>query len=410
MTNATTATGMISRRETVELTEARALARDTGGLTAYFSTFGTINAHREIIVQGAYDTCAPAFTRDGWLCTDHDWSFEKRCGYIDATRRDTKGQIVDAVFHGDADAQLVRTRTMERMDAGKSVLMSYAFDVAPSGYRTIPGKEAVKHLINPTPEDVAFCEAGPVALIHEIARVYEASIVSVPSEKHAHAVAVRSDAPVGTQTREHEDGDDCALPNLDTQILFAALVGTLDALYVRAFCKALYWNADTWTKDEKIEHVRKAFEECAVVAVNAMNGILADDAMTDEFVDEMRAALGDVADASTTDDAAVAIRTDRKFQDQIDDALGRVRRTLDRAEGIEAVRRRDGKRYNPDGVLAIADECAALGARAAAIAGRNTVAPATTEAAPTPEELRNRLLALRLRAMKHLSPQTPTQP
>lgn len=203
--------GGVKGRTVAALADARAHDGDHGGFTGYFATFGTLNAHCEIVLKGAYDKCAERMLRDGWVCPDHDWSVEKQVGMIQSTTADDKGQRVDIAFHSDDTAQRIRTRMDERLAHGKTVKLSYAFSVAPDGYRMMSGTEALEFLTNGTDEERERCRGlASVCVIHCVEDVFEVSIISAPSEMHADVLSVRSADDDDTDDND-TDGSDTAL-------------------------------------------------------------------------------------------------------------------------------------------------------------------------------------------------------
>lgn len=325
------ATAINRRVDSVDVIDARAIDSGNGGFDGYFATFGTLNSHNEILLAGAYDECVPQMLRDGFVCLDHDWAVDNHVGMINASTRDNKGQRATIAFHSDEKSQRARTRSAERLASDKTVKLSYAFTVDADGYTIVSGRDALKHL-GPfaTTEERARCaKLASVTIIHRVARVYEISIVALPSESHADVLQVRD----GIETREHDA--DCALPGLDRDVTFSALIGVLDALYFNAICKALYWERDSWSKDEKVAHVVKSFTEAVPIVERAMNGILSDDDADaiDDAYDDLRAAFG-VSDMETaTQESIAASRAGVRYERQVEalraDAAAVIERTRD---------------------------------------------------------------------------------
>lgn len=101
-----------------------------GGFSCLSSPFGELDDGGDIAVPGSYRNTIPQFLKRGFTPTDHDWSFGAMVAYPTGARETERGLVVDHAFHSTEDAQDVRTKMRERIDAGLDVAMSI-------GYRTL---------------------------------------------------------------------------------------------------------------------------------------------------------------------------------------------------------------------------------------------------------------------------------
>lgn len=161
-----------------------------GGFDGTASPFGKLDDADDIIVAGTYRNTIPDFLRDGWVAADHKWGVLHDIGIYTGAKETDTGLYVAAEFHGTPDAQAVREKVRKRLASGKSVKLSIGFVTLKS--ESMPGKDAVKYLLNPTPQEIAYCESRPwVRVIFEV-KLYEVSLVSVPAARQADVLTVKS--------------------------------------------------------------------------------------------------------------------------------------------------------------------------------------------------------------------------
>lgn len=104
---------------------------DSGTLSMYVASFGSIDRGGDIIEPGAFAN-TDAFIRDGWLGTNH--SVDKMpIGFPLSAVQDSKGLLCEFQFHSTPEAQAARTTILERMRAQKAVSGSIGYRVRPGG-------------------------------------------------------------------------------------------------------------------------------------------------------------------------------------------------------------------------------------------------------------------------------------
>lgn len=142
-------------------------AGDPGGFEGYGAVYGNIDRDNEIIAPGAFAESLPAFIRDGFIACAHEW--DEGVATVEAAYEDDYGLYIKCLFHGDAESQGSRIKTMERIERGKSVGLSVGF----------------------MPETWAYDEETGVRTITK-ATLYEVSIVTVPCNPLAQVVSAKS--------------------------------------------------------------------------------------------------------------------------------------------------------------------------------------------------------------------------
>jgi HK97 family phage prohead protease len=160
-----------------------------GSLAGYASIFGDLDSCGDIVMPGAYADTLPAFIKDGWLGSDHNWDFEDQVGYWTAAREDDKGLYVEAAFYSTDDAQAVRQIVTERLAAGKSVKLSIGYVV--EAFEMVSGADARKYLRDPA-QGAQLDPARQYRLLKKIS-LYEVSVVSVPALASAVVTGAKSD-------------------------------------------------------------------------------------------------------------------------------------------------------------------------------------------------------------------------
>ena len=149
--------------------------KDDGGdgFMAYFAAFGNVDRVGEIIEPGAFKNLG-AFSADGWVGTNHDMEMFAGAGYPTEVGQDARGLWVRGKWHSTPDAQVVRTKVKERLDAGKSVKCSIGYKVLDS-FKDVAGGRSVTRL---TALDL-----------------FEVSFVNIPANPAASVLAAKSHDP-----------------------------------------------------------------------------------------------------------------------------------------------------------------------------------------------------------------------
>jgi uncharacterized protein len=102
-----------------------------GGFSGYASVKGNIDSYGDVIDDGAYKNIQEVLIKKGWSGFNHS---SDAVGMVMNAVEDAKGLFIEVDFHSTADAQSVRTKMKERMDAGKEVGMSIMFKTLDAVY------------------------------------------------------------------------------------------------------------------------------------------------------------------------------------------------------------------------------------------------------------------------------------
>jgi HK97 family phage prohead protease len=185
----------------VPLTEFKGLDDSGDGtIEGYAAIFGNLDAGGDIILPGAFAATLDEYKRRGFMAKSHDWSVEGEIGFPLEVHEDDVGLYVKAKFYADEAAQTVRRRARDRMRHGKDVSFSIGYAADPASVEYIYPHEYkeklpryVKAQFLPDAERQA-ARFERVRLLKSI-RVFEHSIVTVPMNQYAQAIAVKGAAP-----------------------------------------------------------------------------------------------------------------------------------------------------------------------------------------------------------------------
>lgn len=167
-----------------------------GELSGYAAVFGEIDEGGDLILKGAFTDTIDEYLLTGFTAHSHDWSVDGVIGYPVAAKEDDYGFYVESRFHSTPDAQMVRTKAQERMDAGKQVGLSIGYQLAEAARYIFPKdyeKELPKYLRSDAlAENLE--KAKRFQKIRLLAKInnFEYSIVTAPMNKLAQAVSVKS--------------------------------------------------------------------------------------------------------------------------------------------------------------------------------------------------------------------------
>ena len=183
---------------------------EVGGFEGHVSTVGDLDDVGDIIVAGAYDKHLQKLVSDGFHVDSHNWTYGAAIGYPIDARVDGKGLFVKSRFHSTPDAQLVRQKMKERIDAGKTVFYSIGYFVKKS--ERIQPTEYAERLAEFVPAEklqaVLMKAAGfpyGIRILKEI-EIAESSPVLRPANTDSRATGVKSaDGGEGSDDGENND-------------------------------------------------------------------------------------------------------------------------------------------------------------------------------------------------------------
>ncbi len=167
-----------------------------GTIEGYRSVFNVIDEGGDMIIPGAFKDCLDEYLHSGFTAQSHDWDFKEAVGFPIEAYEDGNGWFVKSQFHSTADAQAIRTKAKERMEAGKTV--GFSFGYAPTEFIHIEAKDYEAELAKyVTPENLkATLEKAQrfnrVRILKKVDAI-EDSLVTAPMNKRAGATAVKSE-------------------------------------------------------------------------------------------------------------------------------------------------------------------------------------------------------------------------
>jgi Caudovirus prohead protease. len=205
----------------------KAMSDGPGGFSGYITRWGFLDDVGDIVLRGAYLETIPQFLSRGFVGDSHEWSFSKSPGYPVVLREDDEGAYTEMKFFDTPDAQLVRAKAQQRMQAGLGVYLSIGFEpsappsfIYPKDYQT----ELPKY-IRPELLQSALTKAQRFAQVRLLPKLhlYEYSPVTVPALESASMLAVK-----GIQRKEGRVLSAANMAEIDD--IRAQLSGLMDRL------------------------------------------------------------------------------------------------------------------------------------------------------------------------------------
>jgi HK97 family phage prohead protease len=167
----------------------------SGSIEGYRSVYGVIDEGGDIVLKGAFKDTLSDYLLSGFTAQSHDWDFDKAVGFPVDAHEDDHGWFVKSQFHSTPDAQNVRTKTKERLAAGKTV--GFSFGYAPTSFAHVEAKDYEAELPKYIKSDLlpAMLEKAQkfnrIRILKSVEAI-EDSIVTAPMNKRATATAAKS--------------------------------------------------------------------------------------------------------------------------------------------------------------------------------------------------------------------------
>ncbi len=163
------------------------------------SAFYVLDDVGDIVLPGAYLDTIPEFVKSGFIAADHEWAVgEGVIGMILEARETATGLMARAQFHSTDDAQVVRRKAAERLEAGKDVFLSIGYMVEDS--ETIYPDEYAEELPKYIPAEmldsvIAKATRFPCVRLLKRVKLFEFSVVAWPANTAAKASEVKAANP-----------------------------------------------------------------------------------------------------------------------------------------------------------------------------------------------------------------------
>lgn len=182
-------------RKFTSLKDLKVSDEGPGTIEGYRSVFGVIDEGGDVVVKGAFAETLEEYKHAGFTAHSHDWSFKEAVGFPIETYEDDHGWFVKSQFHSTTDAQDIRTKAKERMDAGKQV--GFSFGYAPKKYVHVEAKDYEAELPKYIKADLLPAMLKKAQDFNRIrvlkaVEAIEDSIVTAPMNKRAAATGVKS--------------------------------------------------------------------------------------------------------------------------------------------------------------------------------------------------------------------------
>lgn len=180
-----------------------------GTLTGVASVMGNLDSADDVIFPGAYSACLPEFRQSGFVAVGHEWD---ELPVAIPTMIEERGTALYAEcrFHSTDEAQAARTVCQERLAAGLSVGLSVGFLCSPEDCMVFPDGRSLLAFAQANGYDLSLFDK-PSILAHKewcrailrVARLVEYSIVPIPANGKAQAIAAKA-GKEGLTARDYE--------------------------------------------------------------------------------------------------------------------------------------------------------------------------------------------------------------
>jgi HK97 family phage prohead protease len=186
----------MTERKFVDLKALKVLDEGAGVIEGYRSVYGVIDEGGDIVVKGAFKDSLDEYLHSGFTAQSHDWDFKEAVGFPVEAYEDDHGWFVKSQFHSTPDAQAIRTKAKERLEAGKQV--GFSFGYAPKTFTHIEAKDYEAELPKYVKADQlpAMMEKAQkfnrIRILKSVEAI-EDSIVTAPMNKRAAATAVKTE-------------------------------------------------------------------------------------------------------------------------------------------------------------------------------------------------------------------------
>lgn len=183
-------------RKFIDLKALKVSDDGSGFIEGYRSVFGEIDEGGDIVVKGFFADGIPEYLQSGFTAHSHDWSFKEAVGFPVEAKEDEHGFFVKSQFHSTNDAQDIRTKARERMDAGKTVGFSFGYAVKDKKFiESKDYKDQLAQYIKPDRLAANLQKAQNFPRIRILLKgeTIEDSLVTAPMQKLAAATGMKSE-------------------------------------------------------------------------------------------------------------------------------------------------------------------------------------------------------------------------
>lgn len=190
-------------RKFIDLKALKVSDEGPGTIEGNRAIFSEIDEGGDLIVKGFFADSIVEYLEKGFSAHSHEWAFKDAVGFPVEAYETDEGFFVKSQFHSTSDAQDIRTKAKERMEAGKTVGFSFGYSVTDKAYVEAKDfKEQLPLYVKADRLAANLIKAQKFDRIRILKKgeVMEDSIVTAPMNKMAMATGVKSiDPPVETK-------------------------------------------------------------------------------------------------------------------------------------------------------------------------------------------------------------------
>lgn len=183
-------------RKFIDLKALKVSEDGSGFIEGYRSVFGEIDEGGDIVVKGFFGDGIPDYLQSGFTAHSHDWSFKEAVGFPVDAQEDDHGFFVKSQFHSTDDAQAIRTKAKERMEAGKTVGFSFGYAITDKKFiESKDYKDQLSQYVKPERLAANLQKAQNFSRIRILLKgeTFEDSLVTAPMQKLAMATGMKSE-------------------------------------------------------------------------------------------------------------------------------------------------------------------------------------------------------------------------
>lgn len=322
---------------------------------------GYMDRGGDVIFPGAFQKCLARFLEEGFVANSHDWEQMVAMPLL-AEERGAK-LYTEAEFHSTPDAQIVRTKCIERMARGLAVGLSVGFVMLANSFKYFTSGKALLDYAKKQNCDMSLFDEESILAwkttcrgILQVDELYEYSVCAIPMNDRSYATEAKS-----LSVYQKDKALIPMVKNLFSAIEKRRAIGIeiekgeyLDGYDIgyaamsaisRLFSSLMYgplWDAffdDDMTPEDRDTMIHGAFDEFASICATLCGALMASADTT--TLDSAGKAIQDLW--SQPDSNEETARAALSYQTQIQTALEAVERCVTRGEQISAIRAKDNR-------------------------------------------------------------------
>ncbi len=285
----------------------------SGSLSCHPSTFFDLDDGGDIAMKGCYEDTSERFLKSGFTAQDHDWSYGGLKGFPVEFYETDFGPYSTFKFHSTPDAQELRVKCRERLEAGKTVSISIGYEakdvevIYPHQYETRLKEVLPQDKFESALQKARERKFSRIRLLKNV-ELYEYSVVVVPMNKNAAATGVKSSPVATTEKKVSEISVDLKGQYLGEYAGYSASAGAISRLSSSLMWGPVYdalcacGDCEEMDSAGRIAHLSGAFAEFSDMSLKVCQAMI--DSGDDAGVKSVAESLKDIWPDPEGDDFA----------------------------------------------------------------------------------------------------------